>query len=132
MTEESRVPADRRYTKDHEWVRIDGQTAVVGITDHAQSAMGDITYVELPKIGTNRAQAQPLAVVESTKAASDVFAPVSGTVSEINTLLEDSPETLNTSPYEEGWICKLSGIVEADIDSLLSPIDYESLIRLEA
>lgn len=131
MTEESRVPVDRRYTRDHEWVRMDGSTAVVGVTDHAQSAMGDITYVELPKIGSNVKQAQPLAVVESTKAASDVFAPVSGTVSGVNALLEDAPETLNTSPYEEGWICKLSGIVQAEMDCLLSPIDYEALIRAE-
>ena len=132
MSDASFVPQDRRYTKDHEWVRIEGDTAIVGITDHAQKAMGDITYVELPPVGKSVRQFKELAVVESAKAASDIFAPVSGTVSEVNAVLESAPETVNKSPYEKGWVCKLTGVKSAELDDVLSPAQYEAFLEQEA
>jgi len=101
------IPADLQYTKEHEWVRIEGDTATLGITDHAQEALGDIVFVELPEIGRQLAPGEAFAVVESVKAVSDVYAPVGGEVIEVNTLLESEPEKVNTDAYGEGWIAKL-------------------------
>ena len=121
------------YTKDHEWVRLDADgTAVMGITDHAQKALGDITFVDLPKIGKTVRARDPLAVVESVKAASDVFAPVGGAVSAVNAALAKTPEKINQSPYDEGWICRLANVNRADAERLLSASDYEKLIAAEA
>ncbi|MCK5528198.1 MAG: glycine cleavage system protein GcvH [Kiritimatiellae bacterium] len=122
------TPDTLKYTKDHEWVRLDGDTAVIGITDHAQSELGDITYVELPAEGKKVCSGEEIAVIESVKAASDILAPIAGTVSELNSTLDDEPEAINDSPYENGWICKLTDIDTAAVDALMSAADYEAFI----
>src|SRR4051794_32149759 len=111
----SNVPADLRYAKSHERVKLasDG-TATIGITDYAQNSLGDITYVQLPKVGASLKAGEPFGVVESVKAASDLYAPVSGTVVEANTALNNAPETVNRSPYDGGWIMKLKLVNAAD------------------
>jgi glycine cleavage system H protein len=104
----SNVPADLRYAKSHEWVKLDSDgTATVGITDYAQNSLGDITYVQLPKVGATLKAGETFGVVESVKAASDLYSPVSGTVVAVNGSLDSAPETVNTAPYSEGWILKL-------------------------
>jgi len=131
MTHVQNVPDDLRYTEDHEWIRLDGEVAVVGITDHAQQALGEITYVEPPPVGTTVEQGDELAAVESAKAAADVYAPMSGTVSEVNAALEDAPETVNEDPYGAGWICKLEGTSAGEMESLLSADQYRELLAKE-
>jgi len=101
------IPADLKYTKDHEWVRIEGDEATFGITDHAQEALGDIVFVELPEVGREVAAGEAYAVVESVKAVSDVYAPVSGVITEVNGDLEGQPDLVNTNPYGSGWIVKI-------------------------
>src|SRR5450432_1268136 len=101
-------PADRLYTKDHEWVKIDGSAATIGITDHAQSSLGDIVYVELPKTGATIEQGKPIGVVESVKAVSDIYAPVSGTVTDVNASVVDDPAKVNGDPFGEGWLVKIA------------------------
>jgi len=105
------IPADLKYTKEHEWVRIEGDTATLGISDHAQEALGDIVFVELPEIGRELTPGDAFAVVESVKAVSDVYAPVGGEVIAVNDMLEGEPEKINTDPYGNGWIVqvKMSG-----------------------
>ena len=125
------VPKHLMYTEEHEWVRVEGASATIGITDYAQDALGDITFVELPEIGKQVTQLGDLAVVESVKAASDIYAPLSGRVLEVNSALEDAPETINQDCYGEGWICKLTEIAEAELERLLSPEAYEKLIASE-
>ncbi len=122
------TPDTLKYTEDHEWVRLDGDTAVIGITDHAQEELGDITYVELPAEGKKVCSGEEIAVIESVKAASDILAPIAGTVSELNNTLDDEPEAINDSPYENGWICKLTDIDTAAVDALMSAADYEAFI----
>jgi len=117
-------PENLKYTKQHEWVRIEGESAVVGITDHAQEELGDITYLELPEDGKTVKQGDELAVIESVKAASDIYAPVGGTVLEANRELAETPETINTDPYGKGWICKLSNAASGDLDALMSAAEY--------
>ena len=119
------------YTREHEWVRIQDNTATVGITDHAQEQLGDITYVELPELDTAVTAQGELATIESVKAASDIYAPLAGTVATINDALEDAPETINTDPYGAGWICTLTGISDADLASLLSAQQYEAFLAEE-
>ena len=131
MTDSSRVPVDLRYTKDHEWVRIEGDAATVGITDHAQEALGEITYVEMPPVGKTVQASDELAAVESSKAASDVFAPLGGTVTASNAVLEETPETVNASPYDKGWICKLGQINAADADGLMTAEEYQTFLKQE-
>jgi len=111
------IPAGLKYTKDHEWVRIEGDTATFGVTDHAQEALGDIVFVELPEMGREIAVGDAYAVVESVKAVSDVYAPVAGEVIAINEELEATPDHVNTEPYGSGWIVKvkMSGEVSADL-----------------
>jgi glycine cleavage system H protein len=124
----STVPADLRYAKSHEWVRVEADgTATVGITDYAQSSLGDITYVQLPKVGAVLKQGAVFGVVESVKAASDVYAPVSGTVVAANAALDQAPETVNRDPYGSGWILKLKPADPAEAASLLGPDDYAKL-----
>ena len=101
------IPADLKYTKEHEWVRIEGDIATLGITDHAQEALGDIVFVELPEVGRKLAAGEAFAVVESVKAVSDVYAPVGGEVIEVNSALENAPEQVNGEPYGNGWIAKV-------------------------
>ena len=102
------IPENLFYTKEHEWAKIDGNTAAIGITDHAQHALGDITFVEVPQLKKTIKQFGPCAAVESVKAASDVYAPVSGEVTEVNSALAEHPELVNQSPYEKGWIAKIA------------------------
>ncbi len=125
------VPQNLLYTEEHEWVRLEGDSATIGISDYAQEALGDITFVELPEVGKQVAQFEDLAVIESVKAASDIYAPLGGQVLEVNSALEEAPETINRDCYGEGWICKLTGIVEAEMEKLLSSEAYEKLIASE-
>ncbi|MFM7181906.1 MAG: glycine cleavage system protein GcvH [Verrucomicrobiales bacterium] len=121
------IPTDLRYAKSHEWVRLEGDTATVGITDHAQAELTDVVFVELPDVGRAVEAGDPSAVVESVKAASDIYSPVAGEIIEVNTALESNPALLNTDPHGEGWIYKLrvSGDVPAD---LMDAAGYEAFI----
>ena len=120
---------DRLYTKEHEWVKIDGERAIVGISEHAAHALGDITFIELPKIGTQVKQMEKLAVIESIKAVSDVYSPVTGKVAQVNTVLENTPELLNKSPEGQGWICILTGFSAEESKNLMSSDDYEKYVE---
>ncbi len=122
------VPADLRYTKSHEWVRVEGDTAAVGITDHAQSELGDVVYVELPEPGRVLARDDVFGTVESVKAVSDLYSPVSGEVVEANSVLPDATDTVNSDPYGAGWMIRIRVSNPAEPDSLLSPADYEKLV----
>ena len=125
-------PTDRLYSKDHEWVKDNGDgTAVVGITDYAQEMLTDIVFVELPPLGKKVAQGEPMAVVESVKSVSDVYAPVSGEVIDVNKTLEETPELLNQDAFGEGWIAKLRLGNTAELKSLLNAVDYDDLIKEE-
>ncbi len=119
-------PADLRYTKDHEWIAMEGSLAVVGISNHAQQALGDITFVDLPKAGKTLKSHDVLGVVESVKAASDIFAPIAGTVAAVNEALNASPELINQDPCGRGWICKLSGVSTVDLGRLMTLVQYEA------
>ncbi len=123
------IPANLKYAASHEWVKIENGTATVGITDHAQDALGDITFIELPKVGAKVVAGKECCVVESVKAASDIYAPISGTVSEVNGELETVPEIVNSEPYGKGWIFKLTGIDEAGLAKLLDAAGYEASIK---
>lgn len=125
----SEIPSDLRYRESHEWVRVeDDGSVVVGITDHAQAALGDIVFVELPEPGLSYAQGDACAVVESVKAASDIYAPISGEVIEFNAALEDDPALVNSDPYGDGWLFSLSPSDISEVDGLLDADDYaESL-----
>ncbi len=122
------VPGDLRYTKEHEWVRVDGDEATVGITQYAADQLGDIVFVELPDAGRTLDQFATFGVVESVKAVSDLFAPVSGEVSGTNDALAGQPELVNSDPYGGGWMVKLRLTDAAQLDQLLDPVAYEQLI----
>ncbi|HXW50862.1 MAG TPA: glycine cleavage system protein GcvH [Candidatus Acidoferrales bacterium] len=122
-------PSDRFYTKEHEWVKFDGKNAVVGITDYAQSSLGDIVYVELPKPGASLERSKPIGVVESVKAVSDIYAPIGGTVSEVNAAVEDDPAKVNGDPFGDGWLVKLSGVDSADRSGLMDAAAYDELVK---
>ena len=122
------VPTDLRYTRDHEWVRLSGTEATIGITEYAASQLGDIVFVELPEAGRALAQSAAFGVVESVKAVSDLFAPMSGSVVETNDALAGSPELVNSEPYGAGWMVRLTVTDPTELDSLLDPAAYESLI----
>jgi glycine cleavage system H protein len=125
----SNVPTNLRYAKSHEWVKLESDgTATVGITDYAQSSLGDITYVQLPKVGATLKVGETFGVVESVKAASDLYAPVAGTVTAVNTALDSAPESLNTAPYEGAWILKLKVANPVDAEALLDAAAYQKLI----
>jgi glycine cleavage system H protein len=123
------IPEDLRYSTDHEWVRVDGGRVRIGITDYAQDALGDVVFVDLPDLGSTVAAADSVGEVESTKSVSDIYAPVSGTVVEINTDLADAPEHLNEDPYGEGWICVIEVADLTELDRLLSAADYRGLVE---
>jgi len=125
------TPTDRSYAKTHEWVKIEGDEATVGITAHAQEALGDITFIEPPKIGTAVKAGGPCGVIESVKAASDLYAPVSGQVLSVNDALESAPEKVNSDPYGEGWIFRLSKVNAADAASLMSADAYDAFVKSE-
>jgi glycine cleavage system H protein len=120
-------PNDRRYTKEHEWVKAAGGAATVGITDFAQRELGDIVYVELPEIGRSVALGEVLGTIESVKAVSELYAPVSGTITEVNTLLSDKPETVNLDAHGVGWICKLVLAHVSELDGLMDAEAYGKL-----
>ena len=122
----SNVPGGLRYAKSHEWLKLAGDgTATVGISDYAQNSLGDITYVQMPKVGTVLKASETFGVVESVKAASDLYAPVAGTVVETNSALESAPETVNKAPYDGGWMLKLKLANPADANALLDAAAYE-------
>ncbi|HKJ83946.1 MAG TPA: glycine cleavage system protein GcvH [Mariprofundaceae bacterium] len=121
------IPADLKYTKEHEWVRIEGDIATFGVTDHAQEALGDIVFVELPDIGREVAVGEPFAVVESVKAVSDVYAPAAGEVVEVNDGLEAGPEKVNEDPYGAGWIAKVK--LSGDTAELLDAETYATYLE---
>jgi glycine cleavage system H protein len=121
-------PSEYKYTKDHEWVRVEGDVAVVGITEFAQSELGDLVFVDLPQVGKSVATHQTLCVVESTKAASDVYSPLAGTVAARNDALAEDPGLINRTPYTDGWIVKLSGVSQAEIAGLMSAEEYKNLV----
>ena len=122
------VPAHLLYSSDHEWVAVDGTRARIGITDYAQEALGDVVYVQLPKVGTTVAAGDSFSEVESTKSVSDVYAPVSGTVVAINDALDSGPEALNSDPYGTGWICEIEMSNSADAEGLLDAVGYQALL----
>lgn len=122
------IPDDLKYAESHEWVRVEGDTATVGITDHAQNELTDIVFVEPPKPGASATVGETIAVVESVKAASDIYSPVSGEVIEANDALESDPALLNTDPFGAGWIYKIKLSAPDELDSLKSPADYRAQI----
>jgi glycine cleavage system H protein len=125
----NRVPNELKYTKDHEWVREDDDgTLVIGITDHAQRSLGDLVFVELPEVEDTVVSGDACAVVESVKAASDVYCPLSGIVSEVNTALVDAPELVNSDPYGEGWLFRLRPNSPTELEELLADEDYAGVI----
>ena len=117
------------YTKDHEWAKIDGDTATMGITDYAQEQLGEVVFVELPEIGKEIAQKDELAVVESSKAASDVYSPVTGKVTEVNSNLDSSPEKINEDCYGDGWICTIEITDKSTTDNLMDAKQYEAYLN---
>jgi glycine cleavage system H protein len=122
------LPTDRSYTREHEWIKIDGASALVGITDYAQSSLGDIVYVEMPKPGATLEQSKPMGVVESVKAVSDIYAPVSGKVVEVNGDVENDPATVNNDPYGVGWLVKIELSDASQVKSLLDSAAYQQLV----
>lgn len=122
------IPKELIYTKEHEWLKVDGDIATVGVTDHAQEQLGDVVYVELPEIGESFDTGEAMGVVESTKAASDVFMPIKGEISEVNEDLPDQPESVNNDPYGEGWLVKIKIDDKSELDELLKPEDYEKYL----
>jgi glycine cleavage system H protein len=121
------VPDDLRYSSDHEWVRLDGTRATVGVTDYAQDALGDVVFVQLPDVGSDVAANDSFGEVESTKSVSDVFAPLSGTVVAVNDKLNDRPELVNSDPYGDGWICVIDLADGADVEMLMDAAAYRAL-----
>lgn len=121
------VPGDRKYTKEHEWAKTEGNLVRVGITEYAQAQLGDVVYVELPQVGKEIRAGKMFGVVESVKAASDLYSPITGTVVEVNGALEGSPEIVNSDPYGDGWMIVVEPSAAAELDGLLAPADYEKL-----
>lgn len=125
------VPDDLKFTKKHEWIRVDGDKGTVGISDYAQGELGDIVFVELPQVGAKVKQMKPFGTIEAVKAVTDLYAPVSGEILETNPELKDKPETINSDPYGDGWIIKLRIEDPGELENLLSPADYEKLLEEE-
>ncbi|MBS1809924.1 MAG: glycine cleavage system protein GcvH [Acidobacteria bacterium] len=122
-------PDNLSYTKDHEWLRLSGDTAYVGITDFAQQSLGDIVYVELPKVGDTFEISDPFGSVESVKSVNELFIPVSGEVLEVNEALADAPELVNNDPYRDGWMIKIKVVDTTEVDGLLSAAEYEDFVK---
>ena len=123
------VPDDLRYSSDHEWIKVDGNTVRIGITDYAQDALGDVVFVQVPEQGATVAAGQGISEVESTKSVSDIYAPVAGTIVEVNSDLDASPEQLNADPYGDGWICTIEVADPAALEGLLDADGYRNLIE---
>src|SRR6478672_9939439 len=126
------VPEELHYSKDHEWVRVDGNNATIGITDYAQNSLGDVVYVELPKSGDDFSANESFGSVESVKAVSEMFTPVSGVVAEVNQSLNDEPEKVNSDPYGDGWMVCMKMGNPGEVDSLLSAAEYEDFTKAES
>lgn len=126
------IPDDLHYSKDHEWVRLEGNVALVGITDYAQDSLGDVVYVELPKPGDEFTANEPFGSVESVKAVSEMFSPISGEVVGTNEALADTPEKVNTDPYGEGWMIRVKLSNPGEVDSMLTAAEYEDFTKAEA
>jgi len=124
-------PKNLKYHREHDWARVEGDVAVIGLTSFAQESLGDIVYIELPEIGTDIVAGQPYAEVESVKAVSDVYAPLSGSVVEINEEVVDAPELINESPFENGWLVKVQLSDPAELDDLMTAEEYEQLLAEE-
>lgn len=125
----SEVKDDLKYSTEHEWVRLDGEDVLVGITDHAQDSLGEIVFVELPKVGDTLEKSSIFGAVESTKSVSDLYSPIAGTVAEVNSTIESEPDLINSSPYEEGWMIKITPSNSSDVDNLLNSEEYKNLIN---
>ena len=121
------IPSELRYSTDHEWVRVEGGTVTIGITEYAQDALGDVVFVEMPEAGAAVEAGATFSEVESTKSVSDIYAPVSGSISAINEVLDSQPELLNSDPYGEGWICRITMIDVAELDTLMDAEAYRAL-----
>lgn len=122
------IPSDLLYTKDHEWIKIENGIATVGITDYAQGELGDIIFIELPEIGDSVQAEDSIGTIEAVKTVADIYSPMNGEVSEVNVNLEDNPDSINTDPYDSGWIIKLNNFTNND-DNYLTPDQYKSLIQ---
>ncbi|MDQ2938371.1 MAG: glycine cleavage system protein GcvH [Acidobacteriota bacterium] len=127
----AQIPEDLHYSKDHEWVRVEGNVAVVGITDYAQDSLGDVVYVEVPKVGDEFAANESFGSVESVKAVSEVFSPVSGEIVGVNEALADEPEKVNQDPYGSGWMIRVEMSNPGEVDSLLTAAEYEDFTKAE-
>ena len=125
-------PEDLKYSEEHEWLRMEGDTAVIGITHFAQDSLGDVVFVELPEVGADVEQFEKMGEIESVKAVSDLYSPVGGRVVEVNESLTDSPELVNDSPYEEGWMIKVEVSDGSEIDNLMSASEYDALVEAES
>lgn len=121
------IPAELRYSSDHEWVRIEGTTVTIGITEYAQDALGDVVFVEMPDAGLSVAAGESFSEVESTKSVSDIYAPVTGAITEVNAALESQPELLNSDPYGAGWICRIEVGDPSELDGLMDAEAYRTL-----
>lgn len=129
---DTQLPVDLRYSKEHEWVKVEGDLAVVGLTGHAQSQLGDITYVELPEVGAELDQMDEMCVVESVKAVAEVYAPLGGVVAEVNQALVDAPQMINSDCYGSGWLVKLKDFAAGELDNLLDAAGYQELLDKQA
>lgn len=125
------VPGELKYTKEHEWVKVDGQTATIGITDYAQGELGDVVFVELPDIGSEVSQGDTFGTIEAVKAVSELYSPVNGKVTEVNTALDDDPMVVNRDPYGDGWMMKVELTDTAQLEQLLAPDGYKELLSQE-
>jgi glycine cleavage system H protein len=125
------VPEDLHYSKDHEWIRVEGDIGTIGITDHAQHSLGDVVYVELPKVGETFSAHESFGSVESVKAVSEIFTPVGGEITETNESLQDEPEKVNTDPYGDAWMIRIRMSNPGEVDSLLNAAEYEDFTKAE-
>ncbi len=123
------IPEGLKYTKEHEWIKMAGDEATIGITAHAQSELGDITFVDLPEMGAVAERGGIVATIESVKAASEVYSPLAGKVTEVNELLNEAPEKINSSPYDKGWICKITVSDDEGMDKLMDKAEYEDFLK---
>jgi glycine cleavage system H protein len=123
------IPDRLRYSTDHEWISVEGATARIGITDYAQDALGDVVFVDVPTVGRSVSAGESMSEVESTKSVSDIYAPVSGTISAVNDQLASAPDALNRDPYGEGWICEIEMSDPAEVESLLDAAGYRALVE---
>ncbi|HHX23259.1 MAG: glycine cleavage system protein GcvH [Tepidanaerobacteraceae bacterium] len=127
----SHIPNELKYTKEHEWILVEDDKGKIGITDHAQDELGDVVYVELPEVGDKVVMGEPFGSVESVKAASDLYSPISGTVVDVNEALSDNPELVNESPYDDGWMIVVEVEDESELDELLTPEEYQQQLEGE-